>query len=278
MGELKELAHRNRIRLEKEDWLGRVKSATTKGQIIDVLSESKFKEKDLVDLLGLSRLSKEELLYLMNTKQLRELAKKHKVPLETKSFLFGTEKITKKQDIISTLDSKLSPSRIRQYGQAISLVAKPKVKKVPKSTKKKKRGKKSVKITEEVEMEQEIVRTEQIKTRIRKTRTVEKEISRELEAFSPMVRGRFREKNLENQLVQWLKRPFEDVDYQVPCRSGKVDVVVDGKYAIELKIASAPSQLKSFLGQVFEYSREFEKVFLLIYDSSGSIKPSNIRP
>lgn len=54
-------------------------------------------------------------------------------------------------------------------------------------------------------------------------------------------------------------------------------MVVDGKYAIELKIASAPSQLKSFLGQVLEYSREFEKGFLLICDSSGSIKPSNIR-
>lgn len=92
-----------------------------------------------------------------------------------------------------------------------------------------------------------------------------------------MTRGRFKEKNLENQLLIWLQRPFDDINYQVPCKRGKVNIVVGKKYAIELKLASSPSQLHNFLGQVFAYSKEFEKVFLVIYDTKGAIKQANIK-
>jgi len=101
---------------------------------------------------------------------------------------------------------------------------------------------------------------------------------RELKSFKPLARGRFKEKHFENQLLIWLgARGFENVDYQVQCKTGRVDIVIEGKYAVELKLVSSPSALTSLIGQVFSYSKEFEKVYLIIYDVKGSIRPANIK-
>jgi len=148
-GELEELAKRNGIKLEWEDLSGRIRRARTKPQIIDLLLESEFRESDLVELLGVSRLTKEELLNCMNVKQLKQLAKETGIEL-VKSSIFGTKKATKKKDIISALNV-LSASKIREFAEKISLIKKPKKlkRRKPRSAKAKARiqSKKRKKIT-----------------------------------------------------------------------------------------------------------------------------------
>jgi len=137
--ELQELAERNGIKLEREDLSGRVRKARTKPQIIDLLLESEFRESDLIELLGISRLTKEELLNCMNVRQLKQLAKETGIEL-VKSSIFGTKKASKKKDIINAL-SVLSTSKIREFAEKISLIKKPtKLKRrKPRSTKAKAR-------------------------------------------------------------------------------------------------------------------------------------------
>jgi len=137
--ELEELAKRNGIKLEWEDLSGKTRKARTKTQIIDVLLESEFRESDLIELLGISRLTKDELLNCMNVRQLKQLASETGIEL-VKSSIFGTKKATKKKDIINAL-TVLSASKIREFAEKISLIKKPtKLKRrKPKSTKAKAR-------------------------------------------------------------------------------------------------------------------------------------------
>jgi len=121
--ELQELAERNNIKLEREDLSGKTRRARTKSQIIDFLLESEFRESDLIELLGVSRLTKEELLNCMNVKQLKQLAKETGIEL-VKSSIFGTKKATKKKDIIDALNV-LSTSKIREFAEKIALIKKP---------------------------------------------------------------------------------------------------------------------------------------------------------
>jgi len=120
--ELEELAKRNGVKLEWEDLSGKVRKARTKSQIIEVLLESEFRESDLIELLGTSRLTKEELLNCMNVRQLKRLAKETGIEL-VKPTIFGTKKATKKKDIIDVL-SVLSTSKIREFAEKIKLIRK----------------------------------------------------------------------------------------------------------------------------------------------------------
>lgn len=260
VNELKELAEKNKIKLEKKGWLSGPQPASTKNEIIDVLANSKFKEKDLIESLGLKRLLNSELLNLMNTKQLRCLAKECGIPLQIES-LFGTRTATSKKDMIEVL-GPLNTSRIRKHSTKIGLIGK------PKKLKKTKKNQKSI---------PKEIKTKVVKPKKQSKTAIERKILRELKSFKPLARGRFKEKHFENQLLIWLKRPFENVDYQVQCKQGRVDIVIEGKYAVELKLVSSPSALTSLIGQVFSYSKEFEKVYLIIYDVKGSIRPANIK-
>lgn len=258
INELKELAEKNKIKLEKKGWLSGTQPVSTKKDIIDVLVNSKFKEKTLVELLSFKHLTNIELLSLMNSKQLRGLAKECGTPLQIDS-LFGTRRATSKKDMIEVLGT-LNGSRVKKYSKKINLIGKSKTK---------------IKKTKEVPNKEKKKPTKPKK--MTKTAT-ERKILRELKSFKPVSRGKFKEKNFENQLLIWLNaRGLDNVDYQVQCKQGRVDIVIDGKYAIELKLVSSPSALTSLIGQVFSYAKEYEKVFLIIYDVKGSIRPANIK-
>lgn len=261
VNELKELAEKNKIKLEKKGWLSGPQPASTKNEIIDVLANSKFKEKDLIESLGLKRLLNSELLNLMNTKQLRCLAKECGIPLQIES-LFGTRTATSKKDMIEVL-GPLNTSRIRKHSTKIGLIGK------PKKLKKTKKNQKSI---------PKEIKTKVVKPKKQSKTAIERKILRELKSFKPIKRGRFKEKDFEDQLLIWLgARGFENVNYQAQCKSGRVDILIEGKYAVELKLISSPSALTSLIGQVFSYSKEFEKVYLIIYDVKGSIRPANIK-
>jgi hypothetical protein len=129
--ELKKLAKKNGIALQKEDFEGKARIVKSKDEMIDVLVASEFKESDFISLLGIQRLHKRELLNQMNTRQLKQLAKETGVVLEVPT-LFGTKKAAKKKDIINAL-KVLSTQKIRQYADKIQLI-----KEAAKSAKKRK--------------------------------------------------------------------------------------------------------------------------------------------
>jgi hypothetical protein len=131
LDELKLLAQRNSIVLQKEDGYGNVQKARSKEEAIDVLVASEFRESDIVELLGVDRLTKEEMLYVMSTRQLQQLAKETGVLLE-KSTLFWTKKAIKKKDVVNAL-KVLSEQKVREYSLRIGLI-----KKATKKTKKRK--------------------------------------------------------------------------------------------------------------------------------------------
>ena len=131
LDELRLLAQRNGIVLQKEDAYGNVQKARSKEEAIDVLVASEFRESDIIELLGINRLTKEELLYVMSTRQLQQLAKETGVLLE-KSTLFWVKKAIKKKDIVKAL-KVLSDQKVKKYAEKIGLI-----KKVTKKTKKRK--------------------------------------------------------------------------------------------------------------------------------------------
>ncbi len=120
--ELRILAKRNGIVLQKEDAYGNVQKARSKEEAMDVLVASEFKESDIVELLGVNRLTKEELLYVMSIRQLHQLAKETGVLLE-KSALLRIKKAVKKKDVVNTL-KVLSDQKVREYAKKIGLFRK----------------------------------------------------------------------------------------------------------------------------------------------------------
>jgi hypothetical protein len=138
---------------------------------------------------------------------------------------------------------------------------------------------------EDVEIEQEItrtetIRTEKVKTKVKKTSRTLTKLRSHLKQFKPIVARKkaLKERQLEAQMVQSLSAIFNPskVNYQERARSGRVDIVVDDKYAIELKVVTSPSQLTAMVGQVMKYSQEYDKVFLWMYDIRSQLKTKDV--
>lgn len=120
---------------------------------------------------------------------------------------------------------------------------------------------------EDLEIEQEIVRTEKITTKISKKKeeiTYDSEVRKVLEGFKPIIRAKTKESDVEAQIVQTLRAVVgpDNVDYQQKARSGRLDIVVGRDIGIELKLMYSPSQLKALQGQLFDYSKEYKNLLL----------------
>jgi hypothetical protein len=179
LDELEQLAKHNNIALQKEDAQGNIQKARSKEEAIDILVASEFRESDIVELLGVNRLTKEELLNLMSTRQLKILAKETGVLLE-KSTLFGMKKAVKKKDVVKAL-RVLAVSKVRQHAEKIGLI-----KKVSKKAKKRKPTKAAMRKPTKKAIK---------KKRMRKAKVIEPLVK---EPFLPMVEhGRIEEKPLQ---------------------------------------------------------------------------------
>jgi len=140
-------------------------------------------------------------------------------------------------------------------------------------------------IVEDVEIEREItrtetIRTEKVKTKVKKTTRTITKLRSHLDQFRPIVSRKktLKERDLEAQMVQSLKALFgtNKVNYQERARGGRVDIVVDDKYAIELKVINSPSQLNGMVGQIMNYSEEYDMVFLWMYDIKSQLKTKDL--
>lgn len=82
------------------------------------------------------------------------------------------------------------------------------------------------------------------------------------------------EEDLEKQLYQFLsgKLSKRRIERQVNVNSSmKIDLVVDGKYGIELKIADTAQKLHTLTGQALFYKENLEEVIAVILDTGANV-------
>ena len=74
------------------------------------------------------------------------------------------------------------------------------------------------------------------------------------------------EKELQGQLTMFLstKYPGKEIDREVEKDGAKLDIVIDGKYAIELKIARDPTTLRNLTAQLEEYQEVYPQIATLL--------------
>jgi len=74
------------------------------------------------------------------------------------------------------------------------------------------------------------------------------------------------EKELQGQLTMFLstKYPGKEIDREVEKDGAKLDIVIDGKYAIELKIARDPTTLRNLTAQLEEYQEVYPQIAALL--------------
>ena len=108
---------------------------------------------------------------------------------------------------------------------------------------------------------------------------LEKKIKRVLREFEPIRTKKFNESVLEAQMAQTLRVIFgkDNIQHQETRKSGKIDIVVSDRYGIELKLISSRGQLKSIVSQIFWYSKDYEKVFVYIYDLRGRLTVADVK-
>ena len=76
------------------------------------------------------------------------------------------------------------------------------------------------------------------------------------------------EEDLEKQLYQFLSAKLgkERVKRQVQIGQDRIDLVIDDKYGIEVKIADKSQKLKTLIGQVMHYKDKFDGIIAVILD------------
>ncbi len=208
--ELRLLARRNGVALQREDAYGNVQKARSKEEAVDILVASEFKESDIIKLLGVNRLTKEELLYAMSARQLHQLAKETGVLLE-KSTMFWTRRAAKKKDVVNAL-KVLSEQKVREYAGKIRLI-----KKAAKRTGKGKRVKSAAKPTRKAPARKRAKKTRELKPSVRepippssKSALVVKEepapvlvlYGREQEKTANVIEVTIRERLMEREVVR----------------------------------------------------------------------------
>lgn len=75
------------------------------------------------------------------------------------------------------------------------------------------------------------------------------------------------EEDFEKQLFQFLKLKYPNqVERQVETREGKIDIVINGIYALELKIADSRGKLRDLIGQLYSYKKVYDNVSVVLLD------------
>ena len=129
-----------------------------------------------------------------------------------------------------------------------------------------------------------IRRIEEIKEQPKEKKIVKTEIKQQSEFDSILenIKNNFvpeacrDEKEFEKQLISYLKgRLSQRVVGEVASRKGKIDIVIDDKYAIELKIANSISNLRNLIGQIHDYLKVYNDLAVIILDV-GDLSRSDI--
>ena len=80
------------------------------------------------------------------------------------------------------------------------------------------------------------------------------------------------EEDLEKQLYQFLRAKLGDrVARQYPVGNQRIDIVIDGKIGIEIKIAENSSRLQRLIGQIMDYKDHLDNIIALILDTGATV-------
>ena len=80
------------------------------------------------------------------------------------------------------------------------------------------------------------------------------------------------EKELQSQLTVFLKtRLKKKVEREVPITDGWLDIVIDGKYALETKIPGDKTALRNLSAQIEEYLEEYPFLGVIIGDKTSQV-------
>ena len=80
------------------------------------------------------------------------------------------------------------------------------------------------------------------------------------------------EKELQSQLTVFLKtRLKKKVEREVPITDGWIDIVIDGKYALETKIPGDKTALRNLSAQIEEYLEEYPFLGVIIGDKTSQV-------
>ena len=83
------------------------------------------------------------------------------------------------------------------------------------------------------------------------------------------------EKELETQLVQFLRGNKIELQRQVQTPYGKVDVVIQNDFALELKVVDNKTKLRDLIGQLEDYKKQFKNLAAVLLDI-GTVNQSDI--
>lgn len=83
------------------------------------------------------------------------------------------------------------------------------------------------------------------------------------------------ERELELAIDSLLNVKYNNTQRQYPIGNDRIDVLVDGKYAIELKKATSIERLRGLVNQIEDYQKHFKNVGAIIWDA-GKMRTSDI--
>jgi len=79
------------------------------------------------------------------------------------------------------------------------------------------------------------------------------------------------EDHLQAQIIQFVKAKFpnSNVQREQPLKNvrGNIDIVVDGKFAIEVKVPNSRTELRNLTAQLEEYKEEYPEICAVILDN-----------
>lgn len=184
--------------------------------------------------------SKENLLWSLKVKELRQLAKENRISLVKEGFLWNSS-ASRKEDIIEIL---LQSPRITK--KKIETIIEP-------SKKKKAPAKKS-----EVKS----------KAKVATQKTTElNQVLRKVRKFNPYKKPR-REKGLEAMLVSYLRAFYPDLRTQLTYERARIDAQI-GQVGIELKFQPNAGAFDRLYGQIEKYLKNLKFVIIVIgYEKS----------
>jgi len=103
------------------------------------------------------------------------------------------------------------------------------------------------------------------------------EVKNSLKIFKPITKVRhYDESVLEAQLFQHLaaKLGKKRIETQVTVEVGRVDLLIDSIFAVELKICSSRRQFEQYMYQFSKYAEYFPWLFIVVHDMHHRLRDS----
>jgi predicted metalloendopeptidase len=231
-----------------------------------ILDSNKVSLKEIKKRTNLSRLETRQLLEMFNTAQLRDLADTYNVKLVIKRAFRGKIPVTKRDDIIELLKSKLTKQKILRYSK----------------------GEKPTPI-KKIDRQRTISKGYPKKRRAPMTESVGeyfKIIKETLNELDFMVTPKTTETNIEKQIVTALqiKLGKSQVLYEKNLGRARLDILIRTKdnkqIGLELKLHRGGTSLQDRLaGQVRRYSQIYDEIIAIVLTTkSKSMVEADIRP